>query len=468
MARSRNKELAVNTGLFAISSFGSKLVSFLMLPLYTAVLSTGDYGIVDLMSSTVSLLVPLLTLNVQDAVLRFGLGKDAEPEKILSVGLRMVAGGSCVLLCVLAAMAALGLSPVDNMYLVFLMVMFVLTALSNVITMYVKSQDQVRSLVVSGIGNTLIVCASAVVLLVVMRAGVIGYMASMALGALFAVVYLTFAGKAWRGITVKVRAELLKAMVAFSAPLVANSLAWWINDVSDRYVVTVVCGVAVNGIYAVAYKIPSILSTLQTIFYNAWVISAVKEFDPEDSDGFLGRTYELYSGAMAICCSGIMLLNVPLASFLYSNEFFEAWRYVPLLLVGVLLNGLALFEGCLFTAAKNTKAVSSTTLVGAAVSIGSCIALTIAIGPVGAAVATFLGYLVTWGARTRVMLGKVARIKVLWRTELLTLAVLVGQALVAMQTGLQLVQVGFVLAVIFFRRRQLGSIWAFAKGKFRR
>jgi O-antigen/teichoic acid export membrane protein len=468
MARSRNKELAVNTGLFAISSFGSKLVSFLMLPLYTAVLSTGDYGIVDLMSSTVSLLVPLLTLNVQDAVLRFGLGKDAEPEEILSVGLRMVAGGSCALLCVLAAMAAFGLSPVDNMYLVFLMVMFVLTALSNVITMYVKSQDQVRSLVVSGIGNTLIICASAVVLLVVMREGVVGYMTSLALGALFAVVYLTFAGKAWRGLTATVRVGLLKAMVAFSAPLVANSLAWWVNDVSDRYVVTIVCGAAANGIYAVAYKIPSILSTLQTIFYNAWAISAVKEFDPEDSDGFLGRTYELYSGAMAICCSGIMLLNVPLATFLYSNEFFEAWRYVPLLLVGVLLNGLALFEGCLFTAARNTKAVSSTTLAGAAVSIGSCIALTIAIGPVGAAVATFFGYLVTWGARTHVMLGKVARIKVSWRTELLTLVVLVGQALVAMQTGLQLVQIVFVLAVIFFHRRQLRSIWAFAKGKFRR
>ncbi len=133
-----------------------------------------------------------------------------------------------------------------------------------------------------------------------------------------------------------------------------NSLAWWVNDVSDRWVVTLVCSAAANGIYVVAYKIPTILSTLQAIFYNAWAISAVKEFDPKDRDGFLGRMYEFYSGAMAICCTGIMLLNVPLAAFLYSNEFFEAWRYVPLLLVGVLLNGLALFEGCLFTAARNT------------------------------------------------------------------------------------------------------------------
>lgn len=468
MARDRSKELAVNTGLFAISSFGSKLISFLLLPLYTAVLSTSDYGTVDLMNSTVSLLVPLLTLNVQDAILRFGLGHDAEPEEILSVGLRMVAGSSCVLAAALAAMGPLGVSPVGGMYLAFLFVMFVLTGLSNVITMYVKSQDHVRSLVVSGVGSTLVTSASAIVLLVVVRVGVMGYMASTALGSLFAIVYLTFAGRVWRGVAARVRTGLLRAMVAFSAPLVANGLAWWVNDVSDRWVVTLVCGAAANGVYAVAYKIPTILSTLQAIFYNAWAISAVKEFDPKDEDGFLGRMYELYSGAMAICCSGIMLLNVPLAAFLYSNEFFEAWRYVPLLLVGVLLNGLALFEGCLFTAARNTGAVSSTTLAGAAVSVGSCVALTIAVGPIGAAVATLLGYLVTWGARTRVMRSRIAQIRVSWDMELLTLGVLVVQAVVAMQEGLQPLQVPMVALVVFLRRRQLGSIWGLVRRRLGR
>lgn len=466
MGKSRNKELAVNTGLFAISSFGSKLISFLLLPLYTAVLSTGDYGTVDLMISMVSLLVPLLTFNIQDAVLRFGLGHDAKPEEILAVGLRMVAAGSCVLFVILAVIAGLGVAPVDSVYLVFLFVMFILAGLSNVITMYVKSQDHVRSLVVSGVGNTLVMSLSAIILLVVAKAGVIGYMASMSLGSLFAIVYLFFAGKVWQGFTAKVQRGLLKAMVAFSAPLIANSLAWWVNDVSDRWVVTLVCGAAANGIYAVAYKIPTILSTLQSIFYSAWTISAVKEFDPEDSEGFLGRTYELYSGAMAISCSAIMLLDIPLAKFLYSNDFFEAWRYVPMLLVGVLLNGLALFEGCLFTAARNTRAVSWTTLVGAGASIVSCVALTIAIGPIGAAAATLLGYLVTWGVRTRVMLSRIARISVNWRMELLTLVTLIVQSLVAMHASLQLVQILLTALVVFLRRNQLSSIWNLIKKRF--
>lgn len=467
MARGRSRELAVNTGLFAISSFGSKIISFLLLPLYTAVLSTGDYGTVDLMNSTVSLLVPLLTLNVQDAVLRFGLGRDAEPEEILSVGLRLVVGGSCVLLAAVAMLLGVGLLPVGGIYCAFLIAMFALTALSNVLTMYVKSQEHIRSLVVSGIGNTLVMSVAAVVLLVVVKAGVVGYMASMILGSLFSVVYLLVVGKAWRGVLVKVRPGLMGSMVALSAPLVANSLAWWVNDVSDRYVVTFICGAAANGIYAVAYKIPTILSTLQTIFYNAWAISAVKEFDPEDGDGFLGRMYELYSGAMAVACSVIMLLDAPLAMLLYSSDFFEAWRYVPLLLIGVFLNGLALFEGCLFTAARNTKAVSWTTIVGACVGIALCIGLTFSIGPLGAAVATVIGYIVTWAVRTGIMVRKVVRLKVSWRNEAVTLAVLIMQALVAMQWGLQIAQVPLLLFILFLHRGQIDGMTALIKTKLK-
>lgn len=458
LARSRKRELAVNTGLFTLSSFGSKIISFLLLPLYTAVLSTGDYGTVDLMNSTVSLLVPLLTLNIQDAILRFGLGKEDDPEEVLAVGLRVLAVGMCVLLLAMVASLKMSIFPFDPIYCVFLVAMFVLTSFSNILTMYVKSQDHVSSLVVSGIGNTLVVGISSVVFLVVMNLGVLGYMASMILGSLFADIYLFIIGKAWRGFIVKVRPGLFASMIAFCAPLVLNGLAWWVNDVSDRYVVTFICGAAANGIYAVAFKIPTILSSLQTIFYNAWAISAVKEFDPDDRDGFLGKTYEVYSGAMSMVCSGIMMLNIPLATFLFSEDFFEAWLFVPLLLVGVLLNGISLFEGCLFGAAKNTRAVMWTTIAGAVVGISSCILLTSKIGPLGAAIATVLGYVITWGVRTYVMTKRIVKLKVSWTNEFATLVVLLMQSVIAMQWELQLLQLPFFALIAFLRRKQFKVI----------
>ena len=462
MSTGKYKELTVNTVLFAVSSFGARLVSFLLLPLYTSVLSTADYGTVDLMTSTVSLLVPVLTVNVQDAVLRFTLGKEAAADRILAVGLRTVAAGACVLLAAEAALVFFRLSPVDDIYLAFLLVSFLLTSLSNVLTMYVKAQDQVRSLVVSGIGSTLVTCTLAVILLVVVKAGVLGYMAAMTAGSLFTVVVLAFAGRVSpRAIGGHLPAGLAKAMLVYSAPLIANGLAWWVNDVSDRYVVTLICGAAANGVYAVAFKIPTILSTLQSIFYNAWSISAIKEFDSNDRDGFLGRMYSLYSCAMSLCCSVILLLDVPLAHLLYANEFFEAWRYVPFLLVGVYLNGLALFEGCIFGAAKCTREVSTTTVMGAIASIASCVALTSAFGPIGAAAATLLGYLVTWSVRTTVMVKRVARIRVSWLAEIACIVILVVQALLATQDGNQLAQLVALMALFIVQRDKIVQIAGF-------
>lgn len=76
---------------------------------------------------------------------------------------------------------------------------------------------------------------------------------------------------------------------------------------------TFFCGTAINGIYAVSYKIPTILSTIQTIFYNAWSISAITEFDKDDRDGFIGNIYTIYS--TEYCC-------VKWKEFLHSSDMY--------------------------------------------------------------------------------------------------------------------------------------------------
>lgn len=468
MSGGKYKELTLNTALFAISSFGQKFVSFLLLPLYTAALSTADYGRVDLVTSTASLLIPVLTLNVQDAVLRFGLGQDADSEEVLSVGIRSMGIGSCVLIFALALMKAFGLQPFEDSYLVFLFIMFLTGAATNILTNYLKVCNHVKSLVISGVGSTLVTCLFAVLLLVVFPCGIIGYMVAMSLGNSFSVLYLSIAGRLSPGLAVKRTPKgLSRAMAAYSAPLVLNSVAWWVNNVSDRYILTLICGAAANGIYAVAYKIPTILSTFQSIFYNAWSISAIKEFSKDDSDGFLGNMYSLYACAMSLGCSALLILDIPLASLLYSNDFFEAWRYVPFLLVGTVYNGLALFEGCLFSAARRTKEVSRTTIIGSISGLLSCVLLTLAIGPMGAAIATFVGYFVTWATRTWLMRRDIVRIKVSWPIEFGTMAALIAQAVAATGGTHLFTQVLLLLAVVAMRYKQIAKFIKLAINKLK-
>ena len=67
------KRLMTNTILFAISSFGSKLLVFVLMPFYTRILKTDGYGTVDLIVQASNFIMPIATIGINNAIIRFGL-----------------------------------------------------------------------------------------------------------------------------------------------------------------------------------------------------------------------------------------------------------------------------------------------------------------------------------------------------------------------------------------------------------
>ena len=114
-------------------------------------------------------------------------------------------------------------------------------------------------------------------------------------------------------------------MLAYCVPLIVTMLGWWINSAADKYVVVFLCGMAANGILSVAYKIPSIINILQSIFMQAWQISAIKEYGETDTAQFYGSTFNVINTLMCAACAWLILLSKPLASFLYAKDFYQAF-----------------------------------------------------------------------------------------------------------------------------------------------
>ena len=83
----RAQFLAKNTALFALNSIGTRIISFLLVPLYTVVFTTSDYGAIDLVSTIATILVPFITINIGESVMRFALDKDANRSHIMSIGI---------------------------------------------------------------------------------------------------------------------------------------------------------------------------------------------------------------------------------------------------------------------------------------------------------------------------------------------------------------------------------------------
>ncbi|PJM76397.1 lipopolysaccharide biosynthesis protein [Bifidobacterium felsineum] len=397
-----SKYLLKNIGLLTISSFGTKLLSFFLVPLYTYMLSTTEYGTYDLFNTTVAVLIPLLTLNISDAVLRFPLDKHSDAKAILTVGLKYFLIGLAPVVFVTLVNQFFTLIPVLKAYSALFVFLYAATALNGIMSSYARGIDHVFDLSVSGIVCSLTIIVLNILLLVVVNWGITGYFIANIAGIAIQAIYLFISTQAWKGLHLPANNSSLEhEMLVYSKPLMANALAWWVNNFSARYVVIWLCGLAENGIFSVAYKIPSILNIFQTIFGQAWTLSATQDFDPEDRHGFFARTYGYYNFGMTVICSLLIAGDRLMARLLYAKDFYIAWMSVPFLLISIVFGALSGYAGGVFSAVKDAKKIASSTVIGAAVNIILDFFLVFAFKSVGAAIANMVSYWLVWFIRMR-------------------------------------------------------------------
>lgn len=435
-----------------ISSFSTKIISFLLVPLYTYVFSTSEYGTVDLMTTVVQLLIPVFTLNVQEAVLRFGLDKEYDPIEVVQNGFRMIRWSSILLGAAEILIFWWHPGILEYRYLIFLYFSYLGGSIYNVLSMYLKATEKVKKLAVCGVVNAVINCTLNVLFLVVFHLGINGYMLASVAGIFIADLEMLMGENLLSEIHRMKNIPnkgLLCSMLDYSMPLIAGTIGWWLNSASDRWMLFLFCGTAVNGLYAAAYKIPAVLAVLQDIFYNAWSVSAIEDFDKNDSDGFIGNVYMTYSAMSVLACSSIMIINIFLIKFLYSEQFFESWRYVPILLTGTVFSGLLRFLGCFYLAVKKTKTAALTNILGALLNIGFNLILIPIMGAYGAAIATLLGYVSLWVIRMR-SVKTIITMRVNWRREGICYAVLLIQSIIAAVFENLIFQIPLFACIVLF------------------
>lgn len=390
---SKYKYLIKNVGLLTLSSFATKLLSFFLVPLYTSILSTTDYGTYDIFNTTVGVLLPILTLNIQDAVIRFALDKNYKNESIATIGLRYVIRANVIVAAGLVINKIFDFSTVANRYAVYFFLMFLTQSLSGVVISYIRGTDRIADLSVSSVLASVVTIGLNIFFLVNLKIGLKGYFLANIIGPIAQSIFLMVRGKMLQTANFHLKYSTEnKEMLSYSKPLIANALAWWINNASDRYIVIFFCGLAANGVYSVASKIPSILNVCQGIFNQAWELSAVKDFDPNDESGFFAKTYRTYNCLMTIVCSMIIVFDKFLAKILYAQNFYDAWKYVPWLTIAILFGAMSGYVGGFFSAVKNSKVFAISTVVGAISNIVLNIIFTPVIGPMGAAIATTICY----------------------------------------------------------------------------
>lgn len=407
----RYKYLIKNVGLLTIGQFGTKILSFFLVPLYTSILTTAEYGTYDLFNTTIGLFVPIFTLNIAESSLRFAIDEDSNKKEIFSISIVYILISSVIITIVIGINHIFGLIKVVDDYGYLFILMFIVNALVGMLTNFTRGINRISDVSISGLICTIVMLCLNILFLTYFRMGIIGYFWANILGSLAQSLYLFIHIKGWLYINVKfLNKKTNKEMTDYSKPLITNSISWWINNASDRYIVTLFCGIAENGIYSVGYKIPSILNIFQNIFNQAWTLSAVRNFDAEDKDDFFSKMYNLYNFGMVLLCSLMIVFTKILAHLLYAKDFFEAWKYVPFLMVAIVFGSVSGYIGGIFSAAKQSKIFARSTVIGAIINLVLNIVLVYFIDSLGAAIATAIAFWIVWVIRVK-HLKKYMRIK---------------------------------------------------------
>lgn len=454
----RYSKLGKNTILLFIGNFASKLLSFFLVPLYTYYLTTSEYGISDLLSTTVSLLVPFLTLVASEAVLRFTLDKEIDKAQILTISNVITCCGFFLLLLISPLLQKV--VPFSDYYHYFLLD-YIFMALATNLEQFVKGLEHIFTFVFCGVLQTLVSISLNILLLVVFNMGIKGYLIAIITSSAAVTIFITIKERIWR-YWVKpfsISKRLWHEYILFCLPLVPNSLSWWISDSSDKYILQLFWGASLTGIYSVSYKIPSIISTISGIFTGAWQISAVDDFGSDESNKFISGVYDKYSSLFFASAPLIVLFTRPLAKFLFSKDFFNAWPYSVILIYSAAFHSLAGFLGVIYTTARKTRMIFVTTLLGAVGNIIMNFAFIPRWGAYGAAVATLISYILVWLVRLFDS-RKIVPIQLKLKRDIIcyVLFVLQGITTVLQLPGYLLISGFIVIAELVINRRLVGEM----------
>ncbi len=457
--------LAKNTIIFAVSTFGTKLISFLLVPFYTNVLSTAEYGTADVISTTSNLLIFIATICIADSVMRFSIESANARYGVFRFGLDVMLFGC--FLCGIGVVIFGYYNPVkwEREYYLLLYLTLISTAFSQLTSYYLRAIGRVLSVATIGVMTTLITVICNFVMLLGLRLGVVGYMMSFVIGSSFATImgFIGIFRYDKNCFSQLCDNKTRKAMIQYSIPLIFNGLAWWINGSLDRYFIVYFKGTTVNGIYAVSYKISTIIIIVNSIFGQAWSLSAIQEFKNEDKERFYSQVYKMYNLLIVITCSILVLCNIPLARVLFAKDFFVAWEYSAILVISTLFSALSSFLGSIFIAVKNSKTLAISVAVAAIVNIILNATLIPYFSATGAAVATVISFISMWLMRYK-LASRYLKLKITLLKDLIAYGLLIFQVILGNHDNhFYAFQVLIVLLILFFYRDEMKKL--LEKGK---
>lgn len=390
----KNKELAKNTAIIMFGKMCTQFLSFFLLPLYTALLSTEEYGTFDYIITIVSLCIPIVFWQIEDAMFRFLVecrDNEEKKEEVISAAFNFVFRH----ILVATILYAFAYCVLNFQYKVFLYTNVICTYLS---TLSLQTARGLGKNVIYSMGSFIsasvtVVCNVIFIVVFGMRAD--GMLLALCVGNIMCFVYVFFTTRLYRYIRWKnTNLKKLKKMLGYSLPMIPNLLAWTVISTSDRLVLTTVLGAGATGIYSVANKFPSLFSTIYNIFNVSWTESAALHLKDKDGEKFVSNVINSMFSFFAAIAIGIIACMPFAFPILVNSNYRDAYAQIPILILATMFNVIVGLYSVVYIALKQTGQIAKSSVFAAIVNVIVNIGLIQYIGIFAASVSTLVAYMV--------------------------------------------------------------------------
>jgi O-antigen/teichoic acid export membrane protein len=389
---SRKKELAKNTIIIAIGKICTQFISFFLLPIYTTLLSTEEYGIVDLFNTYIMLLIPLITFQVEQALFRFlvDVRNDDDEKKTLVSTVLIFAVIQCTIYFILFLAMQ---NFIHNEYKYFLVTNVITYIFSDTMLQLARGLGDNSTYAIGSFITAITTILFNILFIIVFRLGAAGMFEAIFLANLVCILFIFFKKRVYSYISFKrIKITKLKELLRYSLPLVPNSLSWWVLNASDRTVVSSFLGVAANGILSVSHKFSSIYITFYNIFNLTWIESATLHIHDEDREEFFSDTISTVFRLFSAVCLGVIACMPFVFPFLINEKFGIAYYQIPIYMLASLFNIVLALYSVVYVAMKLTREMAKTAIFAGIINIIAIIFMIRVIGLYAASISSVLSY----------------------------------------------------------------------------
>ena len=397
------KQLTRQTLIYGAGNVLSRLVTFLLLPLFTNVLSPEEYGLTTLVYVFLGFMNIVYHYGLDAAFMRYYSNADGGGEKhsLFSTALWLGAATSTALSIVIL-LASTGLSSLllgsasfGHLFRLTAAILL-LDAVSHVPFALLRLEERAAQFVAIKFMNVMITLGMNIYLVVMKGMGLDGVFLSVATASAFTTFFVLLA--TIRSIRPHFDPKLVRSLLRFGLPFLPAGLASIAMESIDRYILAGLTDTATVGVYSAGYKLGIFMLLLTTAFQFAWQPFFLKAGDRPESKPLFSRVFTSFM-VVALCVWTVLTLFLPEiirlklgGAWLIGPAFHEAESIVPIILMAYLFQGayLNFLPGIYF--AEKTTYIAGITGLSALINVAVNFSLIPLYGMTGAAYATLAGH----------------------------------------------------------------------------